>query len=268
MTAALQTQNHIMKLNQNTLSMPGIIATQDKSPLASIPALLATLTGAVLLTCSTPTAKAQGVIFTEPFSTGASGWANNASSPAIWATIGGVTGDGDGYITGTVAAGTNSTYVVLRDQSSLAGSYTGLFGNWTTTGASPLSVATLSFDLYQDSGTAQDFGLRFTTAAGFPGAFLGGKISLGSDVWTHFDIAVDSSAGFTFPEGGGSYGSILSSLARVQFTVDQATASSFNVRLDNVTISTAPVPEPATFALAGMGLTLFAVMARRMKRNA
>ena len=227
--------------------------------------LLAAFTGAVLLACSSQTAKAD-VIFSETFSTNAAGWANNGSAAAAWTTIGGVTGNDDGYITGTVATGTNSTYVVLRDQSNLAGSYTGLFGNWTTTGTSPLSVATLSFDLYQDSGTTQDFGFRLTTSAGFPGAFLGDEISLDSGVWTHFDIAVDSNADFTFPEGGGSYASILNNLARIQLTVDQATASPFNVSLDNITISS--VPEPSTMALAGVGLTLFGVMVKRMKRNA
>ncbi len=230
--------------------------------------MLATLTGAGLLACSTQAVKAD-VIFTEPFSLNASGWQGNNSSPgnpATWATIGGVTGDGDGYIT-AAAVTTSSGAVVLRAQTNL-GASPGLFGNWTSTGTSPLSVYTLSFDLYQDSGTTQNFGLRFATAAGFPGAFLGDGISLASGAWTHFDIAVDSSAGFTFPEGGGSYSSIFSSLARVQFTVAGTPASAFNVRLDNVTISTAPAPEPSTFAIAGMGLTLVGILARRMKRNA
>lgn len=241
-------------------------ATQNKSLFTFVPALLAALTGAGLLTGSTQAVKAQGVIFSETFSSSASGWANNANSPATWTTIGGVTGDGDGYITGATVT-TSSGAVVLRAQTSL-GSSPGLFGNWTTTGTSPLSVYTLSFDLYQDSGTTQDFGLRFTGAASptFPGAFLGNEISLDSGVWTHFDVAVDNNAGFTFPEGGGSYDSIFNDLARVQFTVSGTPASPFNVRLDNVVISS--VPEPSTFALAGMGLALFGIMARRMKRNA
>jgi hypothetical protein len=243
------------------------ITTLNKSPFTFVPALLATLAGVVLLAGSTPAVKAQGVIYTESFSTSAAGWANNGNVAATWATIGGVTGDDDGYIT-AVAGTSSSGAVVLRNQSNLPGSDTGLFGNWTTTGASPLSVGTLSFDLYQDSGVTQGFGLRFATAAGFPGAFLGDEISLNSDVWTHFDIAVDSSAGFTFPEGGGDYDSILGGLARIQFTVDGTPASAFNVRLDNVAISSInSVPEPSTFALAGMGVGVFGIMARRMKRR-
>jgi len=224
--------------------------------------MLAMLTGAGLLACATEIAKAD-VIFTEPFSLNASGWANNANSPATWATTGGVTGDGDGYIT-AAAVTTSSGAVVLRAQTNL-GSSPGLFGNWTSTGTSPLSVYTLSFDLYQDSSTAQDFGLRFTTAAGFPGAFSTSTISVSSGVWTHFDVPINSTA-FTFPEGGGDYNSIFSSLARVQFTVSGTPASTFNVRLDNVTINS--VPEPSTFALAGAGLGLLGIMTRRMKRNA
>jgi hypothetical protein len=242
------------------------ITTLNKSPFTFVPALLATLAGVVLLAGSTPAVKAQGVIYTEAFSTGASGWDNNGNNLATWATIGGVTGDGDGYIT-AAAVTSSSGAVVLRAQTS-QGASPGLFGNWTTTGTSPLSVGTLSFDLYQDSGVTQGFGLRFATAAGFPGAFLGDEISLNSDVWTHFDIAVDSSAGFTFPEGGGDYDSILGSLARIQFTVDGTPASAFNVRLDNVAISSInSVPEPSTFALAGMGVGVFVIMARRMKRR-
>ncbi len=246
---------------RNTWLWLGIVATRDKSPFTFIPALLATLTSAGLLACSTPTAKAD-VIFSETFSTSAAGWANNANSPATWATIGGLTGDGDGYIT-AAAVTTSSGAVVLRDQSNLAGSFTGLFGNWTTTGASPLSVTTLSFDLYQDSGTTQDFGLRLVSGA-FPGAFPTATISLASGAWDHFDIPVDSTS-LTYPEGG-DYSSILSALNRVQLTVSGTPASPFNVRLDNITISS--VPEPSIFALAGVGLGLLGVMARRMKRNA
>src|ERR1700710_1339605 len=91
--------------------------------------LLATLTGAGLLACSTQVVKAD-VIFTESFSTNASGWAaNSAGTPATWATTGGVTGDGDGYIT-AAAVTTSSGAVVLRAQTNL-GSSPGLFGNWT-----------------------------------------------------------------------------------------------------------------------------------------
>src|SRR5262245_9493209 len=101
-------------------------------------------TAAVLLVCSIQAARAQ-VIFTELFSLNASGWAANNNSPATWATVGGVTGDGDGYIT-AAAVTTSSGAVVLRAQTNL-GASPGLFGNWTTTGASPMSVGTLSFDL-------------------------------------------------------------------------------------------------------------------------
>ncbi|MEI9863254.1 MAG: PEP-CTERM sorting domain-containing protein [Limisphaerales bacterium] len=227
--------------------------------------VLATLAGAGLLAGSTQAVKAD-VIFAETFSINASGWAaNSAGTPATWATTGGVTGDGDGYIT-AAAVTTSSGAVVLRAQTNL-GSSPGLFGNWTSTGASPLSVYTLSFDLYQDSGATHDFGLRFTTAAGFPGAFTTSTISLPTGLWTHFEVPINNTA-FTFPEGGGSYDSIFSSLARVQFTVSGTPASSFNVRLDNVTISTAPAPEPSTFALVGMGLTLLGIIARQVKRNA
>ena len=194
---------------------------------------------------------------------------NNANSPATWTTIGGVTGDGDGYgITGATVT-TSSGAVVLRAQTSL-GSSPGLFSR----GGPPLRAlppcrSTLSASTFiKIRALTQDFGLRFTGVASlpFPGAFLGNEISLDSGVWTHFDVAVDNNAGFTFPEGGGSYDSIFNDLARVQFTVSGTPASPFNVRLDNVVISS--VQEPSTFALAGMGLALFGIMARRMKRNA
>ncbi|MEI9894060.1 MAG: hypothetical protein WDN28_09280 [Chthoniobacter sp.] len=114
-------------------------------PFSSVPALFATLIGAVLLAGGIQRAQAD-VVFTEPFSTSASNWRIDSSGTlATWVSTGGPTGVGDGYITRTTP--TSGSTLLFRGQDNFDSSGDGFVRNWITAG-----VTTFSIDILQDSG--------------------------------------------------------------------------------------------------------------------
>ncbi|MEZ0254834.1 MAG: PEP-CTERM sorting domain-containing protein [Chthoniobacter sp.] len=230
-----------------------------KRLLRSAGAKVTILAGAALLACGIQVAGA-AVIFSEPFTLGASNWTNNGSTPVTWTANGGPLGVGDGFITATALSPGNNS-VVIRATASNSASGGAFTGNWISEG-----VATFSIDIMQDSGSIMNFGLRFASSAGFP---AGNALSLSvpSGTWTHFDIPISStSSALSYPEGG-DFNGIFSSIGNVQlFIPGTTTPADVHVSVDNATISGAAVPEPTTLSLLSVAGVCGLSMSRRRKR--
>lgn len=226
-------------------------------PKKSLAALLAAFAGAVVLAASAQSVQA-ATLFTEQFSLNNSNWTDNASTAASWTSSGGPAGAGDGYITATAL--TTGSGVVLRASAGSNASGGGFVGNWLSEG-----VATFSIDIFQDSGSIQNFGLRFASSANFPGASTN-SFSVQSGVWTHIEIPIVASSFQTFE--GSNFNAVFSSIGNVQVSTSTLPAATFHVSVDNASVSTAAVPEPTSLALLGAASVCGLSPRRRRKARA
>ncbi len=230
-------------------------ATQNNSLFTSIPALLATLTGAGLLACSTQAAKAD-VIFTETFSANASNWRiDSGGTLATWVSTGGPLGLSDGYITRTTP--TSGSTIMFRGQDNFDASGDGFVRNWLAS-----DVSSFSIDIRQDAGIDLSFTLRFASSLNFPGASTV-AFSVPSGVWTSISFPIIDSASVFQTYEGSNFNAIFSAIGNVQLSLVTLPTSPINLSIDNPTI----VPEPSTFAVAGLGLALLGGMNRRVKKT-
>jgi hypothetical protein len=172
--------------------------------------------------------------------------------------LAGINGTWSAYLhnqeTGTAGYAAQTTSYVIHSGDTFNLSLLGAVGFTFTTGFAASADATMHYDLYY-GGTATTEGTLFG----------GGYFDLGTGNGTPF--TAHSISGIAAP--GAAVGQVLgiqffNSSGIDPFVGVQATGPSW-IELDNVSLSVAPVPEPATLALVSLGG--LALMAFR-RRNA
>lgn len=220
----------------------------------SFPTLLATLAGAVALVAGAQSAQAS-TLFSETFTLNGANWTDNANAAATWTGTGGPLGVGDGFVTATAL--TTGSGVVLRATGNNNASGGAFIGNWITEG-----ITTFSIDVFQDSGSIQNFGLRFASSANFPGASTN-SFAVPSDVWTHIEIPIVASSFQSFETS--TFNTVFSSIGNIQLSTSSLPTATFHVSVDNATIATAVVPEPTSASLLGIASVCGLSVRRRRK---
>ena len=198
-------------------------------------------------------AQSQVVLMTENFDNvgtlAGSGWIEtNASTP------GGTTDWAQGDQTVFPSqSGAPESYISANYNNAPVG---GNISNWLISPTFSTALGgTISFfakaDILASYADTIAFGLS-TTGASAPGSFvLGSGVTLSGD-WTQYTLSFDA-------QGAGS-------VARFAINYFGAADSSNYIGIDTVTVTA--VPEPATWAMMGLGLAGLAVMRRRRSSSA
>lgn len=126
-----------------------------------------------------------------------------------------------------------------------------------------LSFSSLSFDFNRDVGTSAKFyALYFSTNGSFTsGSHIDANSTAFSSTasWTHYNVALSDMPAFQSVAGTATF--------RLYFWGGGGATTDI-IRLDNITVNTAAIPEPSSYALAASAcLFLFALCRRNQGRS-
>ena len=222
---------------------------------------------ALALACLTASASAV-TSFTETFNTNASNWLNGASAAPTYSSTGGVSNSGFVSYTSTFSSAATGSFgasplqILFRGNSGSSASGGAFTGNWITSGVESITVSvrhnyTTSLNLYArlDAGSGRAASLADTSL-----------YAVAPNTWTTISIPiVDTNPPF-LSYGAGTFSTVFSNIQNVQlgfYLPASTTFTNFEMAVDNIAVT---VPEPASFALAALGLG--ALTLRRRSRAA
>lgn len=207
------------------------------------------------------------VNFTETFAPNDSNWRGPDSTGADildFVTSGGP--DGSSYVSfqsdfsdfpdGSGMGGGQPTPVFFRGQQSFGSSNGAFVGDWIED-----RVTEFSFEFRHNLPVPVTVFSRFAPAANFPGAVAIDFAPVLPGQWTEVSIAIDENSPQFISFSGFDFESVFSNVANVQIGVSVppgfgGSPLNFRFDLDNVQVTTAAVPEPATGLLLGVLMTM------------
>jgi hypothetical protein len=225
-----------------------------------------TFAWAALLTAVSFASAAQAVTvpYTENFPTDNANWQNNART---FATFNATGGPGDSsYISvpfNFQAAAANATPVLFRaNPSTPFGPASGgnFVGNWLAGEVSQVRA----YVRHNATEPLTYFG-RFADSLGFPGFIVGDEVTVQPNVWTPIDLWISPNNPNNFDEGQ-PFAAVFDNIGFLQFGVFVPTGlagvnQGFTFDIDQVTVD---VPEPTSLAMAGLAVTAFGLIRRRV----
>lgn len=193
--------------------------------------------------------------FSETFSASAANWrCSDTITPLTWMSGGGPGGAGDAYASFTnasfVGAADGGLRVMVRGHDSYNSSGDAFVGNWLTSGVAKFSIA-----VRHSIGTSVTFGVRFASAANFPGGVAETPVAVPPGEWATIVVPITSNnPGFVSFEGS-SFTGVFANIGNVQVSVYVppgygGQAGPFVVDVDDASIQLAGGGE-ATESLSG-----------------
>lgn len=201
--------------------------------------------------------------YTETFEDGASGW-TTGTNPGSIVVSGGV--GGGAYLSttaNTAASGFGSVQVLFRCENA-ACSDAAFQGDWRA------DVGVLSWYFRHDATVALQAYARIAAPSNNPGASAVVSTLVQPNTWTRIDLAINASNPEFISFSGQSFDAVFDDVGRVQLGISIPTGYSANglhFDVDQVSLL-APVPEPETYALMGLGFGVITWVARRRTRRA
>lgn len=157
--------------------------------------------------------------FTEEFTSSSENWrCSDTVTPLTWVSGGGPDGAGDAYASFTnvsfVGAADASLRVMVRGHDSYNSSGDAFVGGWIASG-----VAVFSISVRHTLPTSAMFGVRFASAANFPGGVAATPVAIPPGEWTTIVVPIASNnPGFVSFEGS-SFTNVFANIGNVQVSV-------------------------------------------------